>query len=452
MAEMLSPEELDEIREVVRNVTGPKLDEADAPEGAAELELLALNAMGPFGDPYAPAELVSLLPAALEERGDELAAGLLGAYATLAPFPLAALSAKARDRLAADGIVSPFAEAIGALHPRECYRLELSGAEAVGALVRRDGDSLTQSAMVIIERGPSGEVIVDGLLNGPEDPDAAGRELDELIVGDSRTETRSSAATERRLRAALRGMVEGELALESEAVPALALLERALTGSNGRWPRPLFAIPDSVGIDSGEEEEERLRYEAETLVEEFASVLEEQAPLETALREHGPDTAFLMLDWKIGYADRELTRWTHDDLREFLLDWYPRKGDSDEETLAAVPNAVTAFIRFLGARDLLLGTDAEALAATVERLRDRFEAAARDRGNWGLAKSMVAQMRSEGVDPTDQGAIDAWMEDFNSRPREERDRVLEPPASSRLRSRRRTRRRAARAARKRNRR
>ncbi|MGH2399730.1 MAG: hypothetical protein ACRDF6_07775, partial [bacterium] len=36
------------------------------------------------------------------------------------------------------------------------------------------------------------------------------------------------------------------------------------------------------------------------------------------------------------------------------------------------------------------------------------------------------------IDPTDQDALDAWMEDFNARPRSERDRVMGPAADRML--------------------
>jgi hypothetical protein len=41
---------------------------------------------------------------------------------------------------------------------------------------------------------------------------------------------------------------------------------------------------------------------------------------------------------------------------------------------------------------------------------------------------MFIRMQTEGVDPSQPGAIDAWVNDFNSRPREERDAIIGPPA------------------------
>ncbi len=48
---------------------------------------------------------------------------------------------------------------------------------------------------------------------------------------------------------------------------------------------------------------------------------------------------------------------------------------------------------------------------------------------------MFMRMQTDGVDPSQPGAIDAWMDDFdawmddfNSRPREERDAIIGPAA------------------------
>jgi hypothetical protein len=77
----------------------------------------------------------------------------------------------------------------------------------------------------------------------------------------------------------------------------------------------------------------------------------------------------------------------------------------------------------------------------------------------------MMRMLAEGIDPTVPGALDAWMADFNGRPREERDAIVGaaadrmagaaglPPAggSRAVRRSRNRRRKAQRSARKRNR-
>jgi hypothetical protein len=171
---------------------------------------------------------------------------------------------------------------------------------------------------------------------------------------------------------------------------------------------------------------------ADELLDALITKLEEDRSGDAGLLEHGPDIAFLMIDWKIGYADRLFTHWTQADVREFLLDWFPRTGASDEETLAAVPSAMVAFLRFLQERRLLSGASIEALAGTVTRIRDPFHDAARG---------------------SDQAALDARTADFNLRSFEERVLVLGPSiGSTAAAGGRRTRRKAPRAARKRNRR
>jgi hypothetical protein len=38
------------------------------------------------------------------------------------------------------------------------------------------------------------------------------------------------------------------------------------------------------------------------------------------------------------------------------------------------------------------------------------------------------KMQAEGTDPSAPGALDAWMTDFNARPREQRDAIIGPAA------------------------
>ena len=116
------------------------------------------------------------------------------------------------------------------------------------------------------------------------------------------------------------------------------------------------------------------------------------------------------------------------DLAEYLLDYFPRKVSVEDETLHAVPECVRAFLGFLDARGSLSGEPLEQLEQACEELSDEFLEHARDSSHWGLAKSMVMRMQAEGLDPSAAGALDAWMTDFNARPREERDAIIGPAA------------------------
>lgn len=52
-----------------------------------------------------------------------------------------------------------------------------------------------------------------------------------------------------------------------------------------------------------------------------------------------------------------------------------------------------------------------------------------DETRFSMGKRLVAAMRADGVDPTDQEAMDAWVARFNERPFAERDRIIGPPPS-----------------------
>jgi hypothetical protein len=139
----------------------------------------------------------------------------------------------------------------------------------------------------------------------------------------------------------------------------------------------------------------------------------------------------------------------------------------DPETLDAVPECVKAFLAFMHARGSLSGEplELEVLEEAIDVLGKEFKTQAQDSSRWGLAKSMFMRMQTESVDPSQPGAIDAWMDDFNSRPRDERDAIIgpagarmaqaagiRPPNESRASKPKAQRRRAQNAARKRNRR
>ena len=63
--------------------------------------------------------------------------------------------------------------------------------------------------------------------------------------------------------------------------------------------------------------------------------------------------AGLALDWKWGYGDGDLGRWTLPDISEFLLKWCPRTLSVPEDECATIPVSLAAFTSFLGDQGLL---------------------------------------------------------------------------------------------------
>lgn len=391
-------------------------DGLPADPSAADLEELTLTLQAPFDLPEAPPELARAAVEVLAARPEPAAPLVLGAMAVLAHEPLAAEVRRVAGQAGHDDAVL-----IGGLRATGAVRIGFGDdAVAVGALLERPGAAEARGAIVLLEREPCGSVMVEVEVTEASAPEAVRSVLFEPRPGASVEEvTVQSVACD--IGDALAHMSDHEVELEFAAALPLPLVERALTGSVGAWARPATAPPRDP------EEPEAAHARADVLVEAFAEHLEAQAEVDPLVAEHGPWVAHTFLTYKIEYRDGELHWITSADLAEYLLEHAPRKGSSDEETLAATPPGLVAFLAFLAGEEGRVGeAPVEELVAVVERHAQRFVAASRDPRRWGPAKTMVEAMRSEGVEPTDQEAIDAWLADFNSRPRSERDRVLGP--------------------------
>ena len=137
--------------------------------------------------------------------------------------------------------------------------------------------------------------------------------------------------------------------------------------------------------------------------------------------------ASAMLDYKWGYADGRVFHWTRPDLEDLLLGHFPRKVTIDEEDILRVVPELGDFLRFLQRTNRLTGDSLHDLLDELSELRPDFATAMQDPANFGMAKSLFAQMQIEGVDVLQPGAIDRWVEDFNARPFEARDAILSAP-------------------------
>lgn len=133
------------------------------------------------------------------------------------------------------------------------------------------------------------------------------------------------------------------------------------------------------------------------------------------------------VDYLCDYGPGDPLRWNPVAVELFLLDWCPRKLAVDRDAIEGFPAALRALVRFTGRR---AGLGEHLIAETtraVDRFRREFAEAMADPRRFGPAKAMFVQMLAEGVDVRDPAAVQRWVEDFNSRPFEERDRLLPSP-------------------------
>jgi hypothetical protein len=403
------------------------LDDAPPLEDPAELEQLAATLLIPLQTPEVPAEVGFAVLDALAARRDANAAGALAALAVLAAEPLAARAREHAQRLASDGITATAADAVGMLAVEQAVRIPGEGTELVVALLTRPGTEDVQAVILGIEHPETGGALVECGLTPPA-PISEARELMEGIDG-AAPQPIDAGELAALTAAAARRAVELEVALGAAAGPALPIISRALTGDPAGLPRPLVLAPwgdedPELVVDAAEAYQRVM----EMLLDEFEQHARATQPPDGVVWQHGDFVASTMLQWKGGYDDGRLGHWTQADLAEYLLDYFPRKVSVDEATLSAVPDCVRAFLAFLRERGSLSGDPLEQLEQACEELRDEFQQAAGDSSHWGLAKSMVMQMQAEGIDPSAAGASDAWMADFNARPREQRDAIIGPAA------------------------
>jgi hypothetical protein len=133
-----------------------------------------------------------------------------------------------------------------------------------------------------------------------------------------------------------------------------------------------------------------------------------------------------VLDFKWGYLDGDMGRWSPGDIEEILLGLYPRKVVLEPGDESQVVEGLTALLRFLAVDGLLDGGEATArrLSDGTAALGGAFRRAMADEGRWGMGKRLMSGATSSGFDVTDQASLDAWMAKFNQLPRAERDRIL----------------------------
>ena len=103
------------------------------------------------------------------------------------------------------------------------------------------------------------------------------------------------------------------------------------------------------------------------------------------------------------------------DLEEVLLRVYPRKVTVFDcaDTEDTIP-AVRDFLAYLAESGGMTEAAARELKLELDRIAPRFADAVMDPANWGTARSFVQAMAADGVDMSDQTAVDGWIAAYNA--------------------------------------
>jgi hypothetical protein len=131
------------------------------------------------------------------------------------------------------------------------------------------------------------------------------------------------------------------------------------------------------------------------------------------------DLARWAIDFAADYHDDPL-RWSPVVVELFLADWLPGKVNLEADEVEALPGVLRAWLRFVGQKRSFEARLVAEMLAAVDAYEADFRDAMADSSRFGFAKSLGMQMQEDGVDLTDDAAVQAWVEAFNALPQEER--------------------------------
>lgn len=100
----------------------------------------------------------------------------------------------------------------------------------------------------------------------------------------------------------------------------------------------------------------------------------------------------------------------------YLSDYFVRKMATDDaRTIRSAPDHVLRFVRFWESEGKLSAAEREEIAKAVEEKRHDFVRAALDPSRWGMGKGVTMRMHADGIDVTDQRAVQNWILKDNMR-------------------------------------
>ncbi|MBL7260728.1 hypothetical protein [Paractinoplanes lichenicola] len=118
----------------------------------------------------------------------------------------------------------------------------------------------------------------------------------------------------------------------------------------------------------------------------------------------------LILDHAVSLPDPDPMRWSPAVAGLFLLDWVHRRAVLDMDDAAMLPRVTRAWSAYAIRKRDLPAAAAEQIDHVVEEMIPEFARLYATGEKRSPATAAVAQLISEGVDPNDTDAIDAWIE------------------------------------------
>lgn len=382
-------------------------------EDPLEAEAWASEVLGMFHKPPLPLELRetverSLVPALV--RGAERrrnATGLAALHALAAVTGDEAGARQAAERMASHGVPRPrWADAVGAPEFIEGWTAADAFGDQIGYyLVFRYPERPPHLLMALYDENLGG-IIKDAFVATPRE----GEDLRALVSSDPDVTVADIDVADAAARIA-RAIATGDLFVDNDWTPEYNET-RALLRSRMRLLSPATSAERPQPPERPDEEAQ------EALVQEFLA--SPQAPRRD---ETLPIIDHCMMA-RCDFGDGDPLRWSPTVVELFMLDYLPRKATLNFAEIGALPEVLTAWVRFALSKRGLAERQIVETERAVKEFAGEFRDAVTDPENFGPAKAITNAMRADGVDIADQPAVDDWLAEFNARPEQERRRFF----------------------------
>jgi hypothetical protein len=137
-----------------------------------------------------------------------------------------------------------------------------------------------------------------------------------------------------------------------------------------------------------------------------------------------------LLDFGVHYLGETVDGMTLGSVREYVLDYVPRKVSTDPDSAASIVYELVTFWEFLEREYKLPEAKSIVGWLKTEDLVSELEAELSDPSNFGMAKSFFMAGKNAGYDMTTQTGIDAFMPVYNHWLLSNQPRSNQPPRSS----------------------
>jgi hypothetical protein len=372
------------------------------------------------------------IEAVLTLSRDPRAYPLLAAMAYVTPEPVSAVARAAAERLADEGHGVPLPAGLGKIEPERGIIIAGEGetASCLAVAYSRPGSAMSEMATLRADHLNTAGAIA-WAMHGPTGGDPIGQ-LEESSR-ESGLEPTLLTATEvaDEARAWIGRSIAAGYRPTGASLGTCTLLLGTAPGPADDALLLELATVESYDEAFGElDEDSQLEAEVDDYVDALARWVDGQG-LDEERAQGVVDAGRQLAEYRVWELDAGLVDWERQELRDYLLDYVPRKLTLPAGEIGGFVDDICDVLAHAAAIGLLSRQRAEALAKIARNSRPQMERALADPANWGPSKAIVAAMLEDGIEITDAVQTRAWIARFNELTIEQRDAILGPGALER---------------------